>query len=78
MINTLETQKILKHLENLEREIVRLKRDILHGLEAKKRVKKTKPTLFGSIKSGDITEKMIGESKKNLFCSSLMSESHEK
>ena len=61
------TNIALKHIDVLERELIRLKRDILHGLTVRKRPKKIKPSLFGSIKGGDVTEAMIDESKKNLF-----------
>lgn len=58
---------VLKQIDILERELIRLKRDILHGLVAKEKPEKMKPSLFGSVKSGDVTEEMIKESKKDLF-----------
>ena len=57
----------LKHIDALERELIRLKRDILHGLTVRKRPKKIKPSLFGSVRGGDVTDEMINEIKKNLF-----------
>jgi hypothetical protein len=65
--NKLSTTKVLKQIDVLERELVRLKRDILHGLVVKERPKKLKTSLFGSVKGGDITEEMIEESKRKLF-----------
>ena len=57
----------LKHIDALEHELIRLKRDILHGLTVRKRPKKIKPSLFGSVRGGDVTDEMINEIKKNLF-----------
>ena len=67
MANKLSTTTILKHIDVLERELIRLKRDILRGLEAREKPKELKTSLFGSVKGGDVTEKMIKESKRNLF-----------
>ena len=67
MNKKLNTTIALKHLDVLERELIRLKRDILHGLTARKKSKKIKPSLFGSVRGGDVTDEMINESKKNLF-----------
>jgi len=67
MNRKLNTTIALKHLDALERELIRLKRDILHGLAVRKKSKKIKPSLFGSVRGGDVTDEMINESKKNLF-----------
>lgn len=67
MVSKLNSIMILKKIDDLELDLARLKRDILHGLATRKRAKKMKPTLFGSVKGGDVTEKMIEESKRNLF-----------
>jgi len=67
MDRKLNTTMVLKQIDILERELIRLKRDILHGLVAKEKPEKMKPSLFGSVKSGDVTEEMIKESKKDLF-----------
>lgn len=58
---------VLKQIDILERELIKLKRDILHGLAAKEKPKKLKPSLFGSVKGGDVTEELIEESKRSLF-----------
>ena len=34
---------------------------------SRKKSKQIKPSLFGSVRGGDITDEMIRESKKNLF-----------
>ena len=67
MNRKLNTSIALKHLDVLERELTRLKRDILQGLTVRKKSKKIKPSLFGSVRGGDVTDEMINESKKNLF-----------
>ena len=67
MNRKLNTTIALKHLDVLERELIRLKRDIPHGLAVRKKSKKIKPSLFGSVRGGDVTDEMINESKKNLF-----------
>jgi len=67
MDDNINTTMVLKKVDSLERELARLKRDILHGLVFRKRSKKLKPSLFGSIRGGDITEEMIEESKHQLF-----------
>lgn len=67
MTKTMGKNEILKHLDTLEREIIMLKRNILYGKEKGKRTKKIKASLFGSVKSGDITEEMIEDSQYNLF-----------
>ncbi len=58
---------VLKKIDGIERELAKLKRDIIHSLIIKESVKKAKETLFGSIKGGDVTEKIIEESQRNLF-----------
>jgi hypothetical protein len=58
---------VLKKIDGIERELAKLKRDIIHSLIIKQRSNKAKESLFGSIKGGDVTEKMIEESQRNLF-----------
>jgi hypothetical protein len=58
---------VLRKLDGIERELAKLRRDIIHNLTGKESPSKTKPSLFGSIKGGDITENMIEESKRRLF-----------
>lgn len=63
----LNTEKVLKRIDILEQELIRLKKEVLHGLAGREKTKKIKPSLFGSVKGGDITEEMIEQSKHNLF-----------
>ncbi len=58
---------VMKQIDYLELELSRLKRVLLHSLPAVKKQRKMKPSLFGSVKGGDITEAMVEESKKSLF-----------
>jgi hypothetical protein len=67
MIRKSGTALVLKKIDGIERELAKLKRDIIHSLIIKESPKKAKQSLFGSIKAGDVTEKMIEESQRNLF-----------
>jgi len=58
---------VLEKIDGMERELAKLKRDVIHNLVAVRPQRKAKPSLFGSVKGGDVTEKMIQESKQNLF-----------
>lgn len=61
----IKTKEVLKRIGYLEREIEYIKRDLMHlRLEEKP---KQKPSLFGSVRGGDVTEEMIEEAKKDLF-----------
>lgn len=66
-LNTVEQATLLKRVNTLGREMERLKRDVLRSWVTTPRKEKPKPTLFGSVQGGDITEDMIEEAKKNLF-----------
>ncbi len=59
----IKTKDVLKRIGDLEREIEYIKRDLMHLVEKPKQ----KPSLFGSVQGGDITDEMIEEAKKNLF-----------
>jgi len=64
----LDALDVLKKIDNLERDLAKLKKDVLHELTTKMKDRKDiKTSLFGSVKAGDITEEMIEESKRNLF-----------
>ncbi len=67
MARKLNNTAVLKKIDGIEGELARLKRDIIHSLVVREIPRKKKPSLFGSVKGGDITEKMIEESKHNLF-----------
>ncbi len=67
MNRLLKTTTVLKQIDVLEQKLVKLKRDVIHGLKISEKHKKLKRTLFGTVKGGDVTEEMIEESKQNLF-----------
>ncbi|MBC8182982.1 hypothetical protein H8E88_17910 [candidate division KSB1 bacterium] len=58
---------ILRRIHSLAREIEELKRDYLIFFSPQPKARKIKTTLFGSVRSGDITDEMIEDSKKSLF-----------
>lgn len=58
-----KTTEVLKRIGDLEREIEYIKRDLLHLEEKPKR----KPSLFGSVRGGDVTDEMIEKAKVDLF-----------
>lgn len=51
----------MKRIEVLRREIEYLKRDLIQTVGKGK----PKPSLFGSVRAGDITDNMIGGAEKN-------------
>lgn len=67
MGSKLNSAMVLKQIDVLERELIKLKKEVLHGLAIKEKPKKIKPSLFGSVKGGDVTEELIEESKQSLF-----------
>jgi len=52
-------------IDSMEKELEFLKRDFFHVLKPSK--KKVKPSLFGSVKGGDISEETIEQAKQSLF-----------
>lgn len=62
---TLDT--LLQRVDALSRELEQLRRDLLRGMTNSPAVPARKPTLFGSVRAGDITDEMIEEAKKDLF-----------
>ena len=67
MSDTSNVLTVLKKIDILERELINIKREILHSMVGRVKPAMLKPSLFGSVKGGDITEEMIDESKKKLF-----------
>ena len=63
----IKTEGVLKRIRDLEREIEYLKRDLMH-LEEKTI---QKPSLFGSVRGGDITEEMIEKGEKRFVLGEL-------
>mgnify|MGYP001566864685 CR=1 FL=1 len=63
----LNNAMVLKQIDVLEQELIKLKKEVLHGLAVKEKPKRIKPSLFGRVKGGDVTEELIEESKQSLF-----------
>jgi len=57
---------LMERVDALESEIEKLKRDLLRSFATQPRAKRVK-SLFGSVRDGDVTEKMIDEAKQSLF-----------
>lgn len=58
---------LLRRVDVLSREIRRLRRDLLRGIGGQPIAAIEKPSLFGSVKAGEITEAMIDDAKSALF-----------
>lgn len=67
MAEKLNAATLLKKIDSMEKELINLRREMLYGFAGKEKTKKKKPSLFGSVKGGDITEEMIEKSKQDLF-----------
>ncbi len=68
MATLTDQTSLLKRVDALERELERLKRDILHNLiSLRPQVVAPRPSLFGSVRGGDVTEEMIEKAKGSLF-----------
>jgi hypothetical protein len=67
MVDQISPDILLKRIDALEREIEYLRRDLLRSLAMGAQIALEKPTLFGSVRGGDVTDEMIEESKRALF-----------
>ena len=61
----LDTARFLERIENTQRQLELLKRDLMRSIKPTKR--RVKSSLYGSVKGGDITEEMIEKVKRSLF-----------
>lgn len=63
-----QEETLLSRVHRLEQELEHLKRALLLQLTAPPRVQTTeKPSLFGCVRGGDITEELVEEAKQHLF-----------
>ena len=63
-----QEESLLRRLDRIEQELEHLKRDLLHRLITSSPAHPAcKPSLFGCVRGGDITEEMVEEAKKHLF-----------
>jgi hypothetical protein len=67
MVDWVSQDVLLKRVDAVGREIKFLKRDLLRSLATRPQTSEAKPSLFGSVRGGDITEEMIEEAKHALF-----------
>jgi len=67
VLNRNSHENLLKRIDALGREIERLKRDLLLDLATEPERAKPRPSLFGSVPAGDITEEMVEDAKQALF-----------
>lgn len=68
MGNSNNQGKLLRRVNALQHDLECLKREIIHNLATPSQSSiKLKPSLFGSVQGGDITEEMIEEAKRDLF-----------
>jgi hypothetical protein len=58
---------LLRRVDVVEREIKSLKRDLLRSLVTRPQTSQVKPSLFSSVRGGDVTEEVIEEAKRALF-----------
>lgn len=57
-----QAEALLEKISQIQRELELLKRDLLKSAPRRKVV-----SLYGSVKSADITDEMIAQAKKSLF-----------
>jgi hypothetical protein len=68
MANGESQENLLERVDILQRELEYLKRGIVRNIATPpRRGAEPKPSLFGSVRGGDITEEMVEEAKRNLF-----------
>jgi hypothetical protein len=58
---------LLQRVDALGRELEQLRRDLLRGRAGVAGVPAKKPTLFGSVPAGDVTDELIGEAQRELL-----------
>ncbi len=60
--------ELLKRVGRLERELEQLKRDLIRILATLPGgISEKKPSLFGSVRGGDVSEELVEETKRALF-----------
>lgn len=64
---TTNSDLLLRRVDALNREMERLRRDILREIAGGRPVHQRKKSLFGSVSSEEITDEMINRVQKRLF-----------
>lgn len=62
-----QEETLLYRVHRLERELEQLKRALLQQLAAPPAHATGKPSLFGCVRGGDVTEEMIEEAEQSVF-----------
>jgi ribosomal protein L9 len=62
-----QEEALLSRVHKLEQELEQLKRTLLQHLSTSIAPSTKKPSLFGRVGSGDVTEAMIEEARQSLF-----------
>jgi hypothetical protein len=62
-----QEEGLLSRVHRLEQELEQLKRALLQHVSAQPPRSVKKPSLFGCVRGGDITEESIEEAKQSLF-----------
>ncbi len=67
MIDQPNFDTLLRRVDVLGRELEQLRRDLLRGIAGSTGVPARKPTLYGIVEAGDITDEMIKEAQRDLL-----------
>jgi hypothetical protein len=64
----MQEETLLQRVSRIQQELEYLKRELFQELVTHSRTQAArKPSLFGSVQGGDITEEMIEEARQHLF-----------
>ena len=58
---------LLRRVDALARDLARLRRDVLRAMTGTASVPTRKPTLYGSVEAGDVTDEMIDAARRELL-----------
>ena len=67
MIDQSNVDSLLRRVDALGRELEQLRRDLLRSVAVAPDAPARKPTLFGSVQAGDVTDEMIAEAQQELW-----------
>jgi hypothetical protein len=67
MLDQASLDTLLRRVDVLGREVEQLRRDLLRGVAVQPAAPRRKPSLFGSVRAGDITDEMIAEAQRDLL-----------
>lgn len=67
MFDQASLDTLLRRVDVLGRQVEQLRRDLLRGVAVQPAAPRQKPSLFGSVRAGDITDEMIAEAQRDLF-----------